>query len=579
MTLSGSSTWDVSSTGTVQIENGGSWLNSSSGTVTIGTFQVDNGGTYSLSGSAAIPGTTRILAANSTIDYAGADQSVVALAYGNLTLSGSGTKTFAVGTTSISGNFSVTVPPPGGTVSSYSKNNDANYQTASILGNISINTSTNNSNINYNGAGDQNILAIDYYDLTLSNAGTKYFGAGTVGIGGNLELKDLAVVDAVTYNDTVKYFGTNKTVRYGFVNKNLKIDGDGAVMAGSNISVTNSLVINTSGTLNMDGYVLNVNGLLINNGNFVSTNPAGAMSFYSKNSGDANLLNSWANSGYNGTTTTRLPGTVNNDVLFIGNNKTINLTTNVSNLGTVRVDSSGTIAQTGGTASTKDMQLKNGGTYNQSGGELSVIHDLKVPTGATFNATAGTVRFNGAPSVGAIYTGNVQLNNLIVEVSADYKLESGDEIKISGNYTNNNSSLDNDLGSLIFNGTSPQQISTASNPASTKTLCGNLTVSNPSVTLLSDIGIQTSLNIISGGHINKNGNEIYLNGVLYTGPTPVELVSFIASVKNNSVLLSGKLQLKLITMALKLNASSNNETFKICFVRGMVILILKTLYF
>ncbi len=97
MTLSGSSTWDVSTTGTVQIENGGSWLNSSSGAVTIGTFQVDNGGTYSLSGSAAIPGTTRTLGANSTIDYAGTDQSVVALAYGNLTLSGSGTKTFAVG--------------------------------------------------------------------------------------------------------------------------------------------------------------------------------------------------------------------------------------------------------------------------------------------------------------------------------------------------------------------------------------------------------------------------------------------------------------------------------------------------
>ena len=143
--------------------------------------------------------------------------------------------------------------------------------------------------------------------------------------------------------------------------------------------------------------------------------------------------------------------------MIIGNNKAINLTSNVSNLGTVRVDSLGTLNQSGGTASTKDMQLKNGGTYNQSGGELGISHDLKVPTGATFNATAGTVRFVGVMDGQTIYTGNVQLNNLIVDASADYKLDSGDEIKISGNYTNNNPSLDNNAGTINFNGTSPQQ--------------------------------------------------------------------------------------------------------------------------
>ena len=361
--------------------------------------------------------------------------------------------------------------------------------------------------------------------LTLSNAGTKYFGAGTLGIGGDLDVNGLAVADAITYNDTVEYFGPNKTVRYGFVNKNLQISGDGAVTSNTDLLVTSSLVINPDGTLNMNGNVLTVNGAIINSGTFISTNPSGSMSFYSKNSGDYNSLDSWANSSHTGTTTTRLPGTVNNDVLIIGNNKAINLTSNISNLGTVRVDSSGTLTQSGGTASTKDMQLKNGGTYNQSGGELGISHDLKIPTGATFNSNTGTVRFVGAMDGQTIYTGNVQLNNLIVDVSADYKLESGDEIKISGNYTNNNPALDNNAGTLNFNGTSPQTILSASSPASTNTMAGNLTVSNPSVTLLSDIGIQTSLNIINGGHINKNGNNIYLAGVLYTGPTPVELVS------------------------------------------------------
>ena len=93
----------------------------------------------------------------------------------------------------------------------------------------------------------------------------------------------------------------------------------------------------------MNGYALNVNGTIINNGNFVSTNPAGSMSFYSKSSGDFNSLDSWSNSGYSGAAAIRLPGAVNNDVLIIGDNKTINLTSSISNLGTVRVDSSGTL--------------------------------------------------------------------------------------------------------------------------------------------------------------------------------------------------------------------------------------------
>ena len=96
MTLTGSSTWDVSSTGIVEIESGGSWTNSSSGAVTIGTLQVDGGGTYSHGTTNALPGTTKTFQATGTVNYsyAGA-QTVEALTYGHLTISGSGTKTLA----------------------------------------------------------------------------------------------------------------------------------------------------------------------------------------------------------------------------------------------------------------------------------------------------------------------------------------------------------------------------------------------------------------------------------------------------------------------------------------------------
>ena len=89
-----------------------------------------------------------------------------------------------------------------------------------------------------------------------------------------------------------------------------------------------------------------------------------------------------------------------------------------------------------------------------------------------------------------------------------------DVIKISGNYTNNNSSLDNDKGTLNFNGTSPQTIESASSPASSRTIAANVIISNPSVTLLSNIGIHSSLSFNSGGHIDKNGFDIYLAGYI-----------------------------------------------------------------
>jgi hypothetical protein len=225
--------------------------------------------------------------------------------------------------------------------------------------------------------------------------------------------------------------------------------------------------------------------------------------------------------------------------------------------------------QTAGTVTTRDMELKNGGTYNQSGGEFQISRDLKVPLGTTFNGTDGTVRFTGAAGNGAIYTGNVQFYNLIVNAGADYNLANGDVIKIAGNYTNNNISLDNDKGTLIFNGSAPQTIYSASSPASTRTIAANVIISNPSVILLSDVGIHTSLTSNSGGHINKNGSDIYLAGVLYTGPTPVELVAFNAKVRNNVVLLDWRTATEVNNYGFEIERSLDNEMWlKIGFVNG-----------
>jgi hypothetical protein len=74
-------------------------------------FSVSNGATFNLSGTSTmvtVSGTgTKTFGATSTVDYNGTNQTVTAQAYGNLILSGSGTKTMPAGPTTVAGNFTL----------------------------------------------------------------------------------------------------------------------------------------------------------------------------------------------------------------------------------------------------------------------------------------------------------------------------------------------------------------------------------------------------------------------------------------------------------------------------------------
>ena len=203
----------------------------------------------------------------------------------------------------------------------------------------------------------------------------------------------------------------------------------------------------------------------------------------------------------------------------------------------------GTFNQAGGIVSTKDMEIKNGGTYNQFSGEFQIEEESKVKSGTpinSFNGTSGTVRFRGEGN-GEFY-GNVQFHNVIVDADANLKMDNdNDNIKISGNFTNNNPDLDNEKGSITLNGTSPQSIYSASSPASSKTLVGNLIISNSSgINLLSNIGADDSFALSNGGNVNTNGLKLFVNGSEYSGPLPVELTSFSATRIGSKVKLNWK---------------------------------------
>ena len=315
---------------------------------------------------------------------------------------------------------------------------------------------------------------------------------------------------------------------FGTAGKDLTINAGGSVtQTGGTVSIKN-LTVNASGSYTYSGSSLQISGDLTNSGTVtLNTSPVNVAGKITNNAS--------GNISIGGATVTAQDDATNYGTMSISSGSL-----DFNTAGKKITINGGIFNQTGGTVKTKDMELINGGTYNQSNGEFQISHDLKVPVGNTFNGTGGTVHYTGAAGGGADYTGTVQFNNVLIDAGADYNMDNNsDVIKISGNYTNNNSSLDNDKGTLNFNGTSPQTIYSASTPASTKTMSANIIVSNSTgVTLLSDVGFQTNLSLQSGGFITKNGNKIYVGGSEYTAPVPVELVSFNAKVKDNVVQLN-----------------------------------------
>jgi hypothetical protein len=186
----------------------------------------------------------------------------------------SGTVNVAGGTVGFIGSIAQTIPAYNYhnlSSSSTGSRTLANSGTIGIAGVFTAGTNTyttTGSTVNLNGGGAQSIPALNYNNLTLSNAGVKTLDAGTTGIAGILSITGTAIAKATTNFATVKYNGSaNQTITpmtyYG-----LDISSTGGTVSGSDIMLTNFSM--NSGTVNLNATTLAIPGTTICNAGIVN---------------------------------------------------------------------------------------------------------------------------------------------------------------------------------------------------------------------------------------------------------------------------------------------------------------------
>jgi hypothetical protein len=202
-----------------------------------GTRVFASGSTTGIAGTLTVSGGS-VTTTGSTIDFNGGAQSIPALTYNNLTLSGSGTDTLAASTTTIGGNFSLGgtawTAPNGGTVvftntsgsqsiaaaqfhnltlSGNSTKTFASGATTSLTGSLSVSggaVTTTGSTIEFNASsGSQLLAAINYNNIIFTNAGDRTFNSGTTGIAGSFTGYANGTIDVTTNSSLIEYNGSS----------------------------------------------------------------------------------------------------------------------------------------------------------------------------------------------------------------------------------------------------------------------------------------------------------------------------------------------------------------------------------
>jgi hypothetical protein len=398
---------------------------SGSGRITQGSNAVLNiGGTSGITNMTAA-------ASGNTVNYTGPGQTVKNVNYVNLGLSGSGVKTLQVGTTVVSGNFSLA-----GTVS-----------TTGVIGlnigsNLNIGTGTTftsgafahsvagdwTNNGSFNGLGGSIILngsaqnisggITTFNDLLLSGSGTKTFSVNTT-ISNELSIANGAIANLSNTNT----YTSNALILAG------ALQGSG-----------------TWGSTSSSPPAANQNNTFFS-GNGLITVANGGFTYYSIASADWSAPTTWSTTGFGGPAASSAPGA--GDYVIIGDGRTVSIT------GTEECED---LLFDAGTAVTNSLLITSGsltvaGVVTIPQTVTSGSNILNVGTGSL---TAGDIDFT-ATSGGAghqilISTGTATVSGNITGIGASSTIEftGAGLLQVGGSiFTSANGTLTSAAGSTV----------------------------------------------------------------------------------------------------------------------------------
>ena len=345
-----------------------------------GTFAISSSGTLLTGGTFPSGFGTYTLDPSSTVNYNGTAQTVSALAYGNLILSGSGAKTLTSGIT-IAGNLTLRGAATTSTVANLT-----------ISGNLSVGDGTTFTAGAYTllvtgtttiGNGTSGILTIN------STTGTKTF-AGAVTINSNAVFSE-TVAEALSFGSDVINYGTLTENGNAAISTAGNFTNNGTYTASTGIHTFSGSAKTFSGTTATSIGSVTVTGTYANNGILtVGTALSGTGTLTNSSAGTLNI------GGTSSITTLSNAGTVT----VTGSGAISTALANFTNTGTLNLSGSGTI--TGITNSTAGIiNLANSGTITSLTNATSTstlnISDNTIPTITTLTATVAgnTVNYSG----------------------------------------------------------------------------------------------------------------------------------------------------------------------------------------
>ncbi|MBX2963373.1 MAG: T9SS type A sorting domain-containing protein [Cyclobacteriaceae bacterium] len=394
---------------TASASGAGHQLTISTGTVTVAgnitgigpssTIQFTGAGLLQLDGSifSSTNGTLSSVA-GSTVAYTGGNQTVQALAYNNLTLSGSGTKTLAANTT-IGGNLVI-----------------GDGVTFVIGGFTTVVTGTTTI-----GTGTSGTLSIT------GTAGTKTFtGLVTINPGG---VWNEAVNEAITFQGGITNNGTFTagTAAHTFNTNSQVLTGDFVIpsvtVAGGAVVLTNTNTLTVSNALSGGGRITQGPGAILNIGgasaitNMTATAAGNTVNYTGADQTVKNV--NYENLGLSGTGVKTLQAgttSIAGDLILSGT---------VSTTGVIGLTIGG------------DVNIGAGTTFTSGAFTHNVVGNWT--NDGTFIGTGSTLVFTGAAQ--SITGGSTTFNNLILSGSGTKTLGVSPTLAIAGTLTVNNGAV------------------------------------------------------------------------------------------------------------------------------------------